>query len=78
MTLTVGERAAVADKLLGRTRAGGADGGRTVAECLAFGRNKWAISAGVLTVYADDDTTPLYTAAVVTQAGDPVTSVDPA
>lgn len=77
MTLTVGERAAVADKLLGRTRAGGADGGRTVAECLAFGRNKWAISAGVLTVYADDDLTPLYTAAVTTAAGDPVTSVDP-
>lgn len=77
MALTVAERAATADKLLGRTRAGGADGGRTVAECLAFGRNKWEIAAGVLTVYADDDTTPLYTAAVVTAAGDPVTSVDP-
>jgi hypothetical protein len=77
MTLTVGERAAVADKLLGRTRAGGADGGRTVAECLAFGRNKWAIAAGTLTVYADDDVTPLFTAAVTTAAGDPVTSVDP-
>lgn len=77
MALTVAERAATADKLLGRTRAGGADGGRTVAECLAFGRNKWAIAAGVLTVFQDDDTTPLYTAAVTTAAGDPVTSVDP-
>lgn len=77
MALTVAERAATADKLLGRTRAGGADGGRTVAECLAFGRNKWEISGGVLTVYGDDDLTPLYTAAVTTAAGDPVTSVDP-
>lgn len=77
MALTGAERAAVADKVLGRTRAGGADGGRTVAECLAFGRNRWEISGGVLTVYQDDDLTPLYTAAVVTAAGDPVTSVDP-
>jgi len=77
MALTVAERAATADKLLGRTRAGGADGGRTVAQCLAFGRNKWEIAGGVLTVYADDDLTPLYTAAVTTAAGDPVTSVDP-
>lgn len=76
--LTVAEHAAVADKLLGRTRAGGADGGRTVAQCLAFGRNRWAIAAGVLTVYADDDTTPLFTAAVTTAPGDPVTQVDPA
>lgn len=77
MALTVAERAATADKLLGRTRAGGADGGRTVAECLAFGRNKWAIAGGVLTVYQDDDLTPLFTAAVTTGAGDPVQSVDP-
>lgn len=76
--LTAAGNAAVADKLLGRTRAGGADGGRTVAQCLAFGRNKWTIVAGTLTVYADDDATPLYTAAVTTAAGDPVTSVDPA
>lgn len=77
MALTVAERAATADKLLGRTRAGGADGGRTVAECLAFGRNKWAVAGGVLTVYDDDDLTPLWTAAVTTAAGDPVDSVDP-
>lgn len=75
--LSTAGNAAVADKLLGRTRAGGSDGGRTVAQCLAFGRNKWAIAAGVLTVYADDDLTPLYTAAVATAAGDPITSVDP-
>lgn len=76
--LTVGEHASVADKLLGRARAGGADGGRTVAECLALGRNKWGIVGTTLTVYADDDATPLYTAEVTQAAGDPITSVSPA
>lgn len=78
MALTVAERASVADKLLGRTRAGGADGGRTVAQCLALGRNKWDIIGTTLTVYADDGTTPLYTAAVTQAAGNPITSVVPA
>lgn len=77
MALTVSERASVADRLLGRTRAGGADGGRTVSECLAFGRNRWAVVAGVLTVYADDGVTPLYTAVVTTASSNPVASVTP-
>lgn len=77
MALTVAERASVADKLLGRTRAGGADGGRTVSECLAFGRNRWAVVAGVLTVYADDGVTPLYTAVVTTLSSNPVNSITP-
>lgn len=78
MTLSVAERASVADKILGRTRAGGADGGRTVAECLAISRNRFRINAGVLTVYADDDTTPLWTSAVTTAAGNPLVESDPA
>jgi hypothetical protein len=77
MTLSVAERAAVSDKILGRTRAGGADGGRTVAECLAISRNRFRINAGVLTVYADDDSTPLWTSAVTTAAGNPVVESDP-
>lgn len=75
--LTAGERTSVADALLGRSRAGGANGGRTVAECLALGRNKWEISGTTLTVYDDDGVTPLYTATVTQAAGDPITSVTP-
>lgn len=78
MTLEAGERAAVADRILGRSRAGGADGGRTVGQALAILRNKWSIAGGILTVTEDDDTTPLYTATVTTAASDPVQAVDPA
>ncbi|MCK4706602.1 MAG: hypothetical protein KAT90_14075, partial [Gammaproteobacteria bacterium] len=51
--------------------------GRTIEEALAFLRNKWEIVAGVLTVYDTDDTTVLWTSAVVQTAGDPVSSSDP-
>lgn len=74
-----------ADKLLGRTRAGGADGGRTVSEALAPLRNKVAMTAidesagtATMTVYADDDTTPLYTYAVsLTTLAKSMTALDP-
>ncbi len=69
--------AEAADKLLGRNIAGGSDGGRTVAEAMAFLRNKWAISGGTLTVYAANDSTTLWTATVTTTAGNPVTAIDP-
>lgn len=52
--------------------------GRTIGEALAFLRNKWTLIAGVLTVYDTDDTTVLWTSAVVQTAGDPVSSSDPA
>lgn len=51
--------------------------GRTIEEALAFLRNKWSISGGILTVYDTDDTTVLWTASVSKTAGDPVSSVDP-
>lgn len=78
MALTVAERASVADKILGRSIAGGADGGRSVAQALAFLRNKWSISGTTLTVFAADDATPLFTAEITSAAGNPITSVDPA
>lgn len=76
--LTVAEHAAVSDKVLGRSIAGGADGGRTVRDALRTLRNKSAISAGTLTVYQEDDLTPAFTAAVTTAAGDPISGIDPA
>lgn len=69
---------AIADKVLGRNLAGGSDGGRTVQDALRLLRNKASISAGTLTVTEEDDSTPAWTAAVTTAAGDPVTGVDPA
>lgn len=86
MALTTSERAALADKFLGRTRAGGGDGGRTVAQALAPLRNKVAMTAinesagtATMTVYDDDDTTPLYTYAVsLTTLAKSMTALDPA
>jgi hypothetical protein len=70
--------AQIADKILGRSLAGGADGGRTVQDALRLLRNKSSIAAGTLTVTEEDDTTPAWTAAVTTAAGDPITGLDPA
>jgi len=67
-----------ADALLGRSIAGGANGGRTVSSSFRRVRNRVAIAGGTLTVYQEDDTTPDHTAAVTTAAGDPITEVDPA
>lgn len=78
MTLTSGERNFVADALLNRNIAGGSSAGRTVKQAVAVMRNKVEISGGILTVYDTDDVTPLYTAAVTTAAGNPVTAIDPA
>lgn len=70
--------AQIADKLLGRSLAGGADGGRTVQDALRSLRNKSAIAAGTLTVYEEDDATSAWTATVTTTAGDPLSAIDPA
>ena len=76
--LTTAGNAAVADKLLGRNLAGGADGTRTVQDALRVLRNKVSIAAGTLTVTQEDDATPAWTGAVVTTAGNPISSIDPA
>lgn len=70
--------AEIADKILGRNLAGGSDGGRTVMDALRILRNKRSISGATLTVTAEDDATPAWTATIATTAGDPISSVDPA
>lgn len=73
----------IADAVLARDLGSGANAGssqeRTVRSALRFLRNKWAISAGVLTVYAENDTTSMWTSNLTTNAAaDPVTTSDPA
>lgn len=76
-TLATAGNAAIADKILGRNLAGSSDGTRTVADALRALRNRTALSGGTLTVYAEDDSTPAWTAAVTTSAGDPISQIDP-
>lgn len=78
VVLTAAERVAIADAILGRNIAGGSSTGRTVTSALRKIRNRVAIAAGTMTVYAEDDTTPDHTAAVSTSAGNPISEVDPA
>lgn len=67
-----------ADALLDRNVSGGSSTGRQVKQALHVLRNKTEIGAGTLTVYDVDDTTPSFTAAVTTTAGDPISAIDPA
>lgn len=83
MTLTSGERDAVADAMLDRNMATGTDSGsptvRTVRQALRFLRNKWSISGTALTVTKEDDATASWTSTVTATAGaDPITGNDPA
>lgn len=71
-----------ADILLGRDLGSNVNQGvnqeRTVRSALRFLRNKWAIAAGVMTVYAENDTTAMWTSALTSNAAaDPVTTSDP-
>ena len=71
--------AQIADALLARSLAGGADGGRTVQDALRALRNKVTDAAGTLTVYREDDATPAWTAASTRDAtAGALTGVDPA
>jgi hypothetical protein len=64
-TLSVATLASIADKLLGRNIAGGADGGRTVSQALARLRNRSTLVGGnTVRVYAADGTTILYSSSV--------------
>jgi hypothetical protein len=73
VALSTAERTAICSAIMAHSMGNA----RTVGQALAFLRNKWVIAAGVLTVYDTDDTSVLWTAAITTAAGDPVTSVDP-
>jgi hypothetical protein len=70
-----------ADALLTRHIAGGSNvsglDARSVTNALRLLRNKASISAGVLTVKQEDDSTTAWTAAVSTAAGDPISGIDP-
>ncbi len=78
MALTSGERNSTADAILARGVTGGANA-RTVAQALAFLRNKWTLVGTTLTVYDTDDTSILWTATLTTDAtAQPVTASDPA
>ncbi len=69
----------IADAILGRSLAGGADGGRTVRDALRTMRNRVTVDkdTGVVTIYAEDDSTVAWTAAATFVKRDAVASVDP-
>lgn len=67
----------LADRLLARSLATGADGGRTVQDALRVLRNRREDAAGTFTVYEEDDVTPAWTAATTRAAGNPITEIDP-
>jgi hypothetical protein len=81
MALTAGERISVADALLDRNMATGADsGGRTVRNALRPLRNKVDLVsvAGFIVVSKEDDSTEAWRAALTTDAAaNPITVVDP-
>jgi hypothetical protein len=68
----------IADAWTARNVAGGSSTGRTNGEAIAFLRNKWTVTSSVLTVFGVDDSTPLWTASVGTNAAaEPIVSSDP-
>ena len=77
VALDAAGREAIADAILARNIAGGANGGRTVGEAHAFVRSRWNIVGTTLTVYANDDTTPLWTGEIVPGPGGVITGMDP-
>lgn len=78
-TISAGIREAIADTLLGRTIAGAANGGRTVASVFKMIRNRVVRSGAVMTFHENDDTTVLHTAALTTDTNAAtIISVDPA
>lgn len=79
MTLTSGERTAVADTLLKRDMgAVSGEASRSPLNAFRLLRNKRSVASGQLTVTKEDDSTTAWTAAITTAPGDPATNVDPA
>jgi hypothetical protein len=68
-----------ADALLNRDMAAVSDtNSRSPLNALRFLRNKWGSVAGTLTIYAEDDSTPKWSAALTSDAtAEPIISVDP-
>jgi hypothetical protein len=78
VALDAAGREAIADAILARNIAGGSNGGRTVGQAHAFVRSRWNIVGTTLTVYANDDTTALWTGEIVPGPGGVITGMDPA
>ncbi len=79
MTLTSGERTAIADAFLKRDMgAVSGEASRSPLNAFRLLRNKRSVSGGSLTVTKEDDSTTAWTATVTTAPGDPATNVDPA
>lgn len=51
---------------------------RSLLNAARFLRNRWAIAAGTLTVYEEDDATQAWAGAVSTAVSNPVDEIDPA
>jgi hypothetical protein len=66
----------IADRILLRNIAGGADSGRTVGESLFVLRNRVNATSSVGTVYQNDDTASAWTFSITTGAN-PIAQVDP-
>jgi hypothetical protein len=78
VSLTAGAAQAVADEFLNRNLAGGGSGNtRNVRNALRPMRNKTEIDSNVVRIYAEDDTSVAWSAAVSTAAGNPIVSIDP-
>lgn len=68
-----------ADALLNRDMAAvSVTNTRSPINALRLFRNRAAIAGGTLTVYEEDDSTPAWTGAVTTAAGNPISEIDPA
>lgn len=82
VVLAAGQPATIADAVLDRNLAGGANGGRTVRDSLRVSRNKVVINptANTITVYAEDDTTVAWTGSLTPASSQNVgfIGVDPA
>jgi hypothetical protein len=67
----------IADAILSRNLAGGSNGGRTVRDALRPSRNRVEITGSTIRVYAEDDTTVAWEAAISTEARDALKGIDP-
>lgn len=77
--LSAGAAEEIVDVWGGRNVAGGSNGGRTNRDVMRFLRNRKTVVGTTLTVFAEDDTTPAWTATIVATAGaNPITEIDPA
>lgn len=77
-TISAGIRESIADTFLGRSIAGGANGGRTVTSAFRMTRNRQARVGAVMNYHLEDDATVFTTAAITTDTNAaPIIGLDP-